>query len=180
MPKRNTVVGVFDEGDAVEHAINALEEAGFAAEEISVAARCQDAAGAIAKGAAPEASAGAATGALAGGMLGGVAGWLLAIGALAIPGIGPIIAAGPLAGALGGAAFGAVGGGMVGAFTGTGVPEHEAAWLDERERAGGLLVTVSAEGRCDEARAIMAEHGAHHVEPASGMPHGPGTRFRET
>ena len=102
---------------------------------------------------------GAATGALAGGLLGGAAGWLIGIGALAIPGVGPIIAAGPLAAALGGAALGAAGGGLIGALTGAGVPEEEAKWYDERVRSGSILLTVRAAGRTEEAHSILLRNG---------------------
>ena len=159
MQSRDTVVGVFHDRDDAQDAINALRDAGFAPDEISVLARDRDQAGALAEDTGTEAGAGAATGALTGGLLGGVAGWLIGIGALAIPGVGPIIAAGPIAAALGGAALGAAGGGVIGALTGAGVPEDEARWYDEQFQGGGILVTVNARGRYDEAMSIMREHG---------------------
>ena len=159
MQSRDTVVAIFDERDDAEDAINALKDAGFAADDVSVVARDKDTAGGLAEDTGTEAGTGAATGAVAGGLLGGVAGWLVGIGALAIPGVGPIIAAGPLAAALGGAALGAAGGGLIGALTGAGVPEEEATWYDERVRGGGILLTVVSRGRYDEAMSIMREHG---------------------
>ena len=167
MQTRETVVGVFDDRDDAEDAINALKEAGFRADEIGVAARDRDTAGVLAEDTGTQAGTGAATGALTGGLLGGVAGWLVGIGALAIPGIGPLVAAGPLAAALGGAALGATGGGLIGALTGAGVPEDEAKWYDERVRGGGILVSVNAHGRYDEARSIMREHGGHDFTSAT-------------
>lgn len=159
MQSRDVVVGLFHERDDAEDAIEALKDAGFRPEDVSVVARDRDTAGSLAEDTGTEAGAGAATGALAGGLLGGAAGWLVGIGALAIPGVGPIIAAGPLAAALGGAALGAAGGGLIGALTGAGVPEDEAKWYDERVRSGGILVTVVAGGRHSEARDIMHDHG---------------------
>lgn len=167
MQTRDMVVAVFDERDDAQDAINALRSAGFMADDISILARDRDAAGRLAEDTGTEAAAGAATGALAGGLLGGVAGWLVGIGALAIPGVGPIIAAGPIAAALGGAAIGATTGGIIGALTGAGIPEHEAKYYDEEFRRGGIVVTVQARGRYDEARAIMREHGGRDSDTAN-------------
>ena len=159
MQSRDTVVAVFDDRDDAQDAINALRDAGFMADDISILARDRDVAGRLADDTGTEAAAGAATGALAGGLLGGVAGWLIGIGALAIPGIGPIIAAGPIAAALGGAALGAAGGGIIGALTGAGVPEDEARYYEDEFRRGGIVVTLQARGRYDEARRILQEYG---------------------
>jgi hypothetical protein len=159
MQSRDTVVAVFHDRDDAQDAINALRDAGFMADDVSILARDRDVAGQLADDTGTEAAAGAATGALAGGLLGGVAGWLVGIGALAIPGIGPIVAAGPIAAALGGAALGAAGGGIIGALTGAGVPEDEARYYDEEFRRGGIVVTLQARGRYDEARRIMHEYG---------------------
>lgn len=159
MQSRDTAVAVFDDRDDAEDAINALRDAGFAADSISVLARNRDTAGRLAEDTGTEAATGAATGAVAGGVLGGVAGWLVGIGALAIPGVGPIIAAGPLAAALGGAALGAATGGIIGALTGAGVPEDEAKFYDEEFRRGGIVVTAQARGRYGEAMSIMHEYG---------------------
>jgi len=167
MQSRDTVVAVFDDRDDAQDAINALRDAGFAADDISILARDRDTAGQLADDTGTEVAAGAATGALAGGLLGGVAGWLVGIGALAIPGIGPIIAAGPLAAALGGAAIGATGGGIIGALTGVGVPEDEARYYNDQFTRGGIVVTCQARGRYDEARSILREHGGHDAQSRS-------------
>lgn len=159
MQSRDTVVAVFDGRDDAQDAINALRNAGFMADDISILARDRDTAGRLAEDTGAEVAAGAATGALAGGLLGGVAGWLVGIGALAIPGVGPIIAAGPLAAALGGAAIGATGGGIIGALTGVCVPEDEARFYNDEFHRGGIVVTVQARNRYDEARAILREYG---------------------
>jgi uncharacterized protein (TIGR02271 family) len=160
MMSRNTVVGVFDDRDDAQRAIEALKDAGFRSEDIGITMRDRKEAEALVEDTGTHAGAGAATGAMAGGVLGGLAGWLVGIGALAIPGIGPIVAAGPIAAALTGAAVGAAGGGLIGALTGMGVPEEEARWYESEVGRGGILVTAGAEGRYDEARSIMLRHGA--------------------
>lgn len=167
MQTRDTVVAVFDERDDAQDAINALRDAGFRADDISILARDRDTAGQLAEDTGTEAAAGAATGALAGGLLGGVAGWLVGIGALAIPGVGPIIAAGPIAAALGGAAIGATTGGIIGALTGAGIPEDEAKYYDSEFRRGGIVVTVQARGRYDEARSILRENGGRDTQSST-------------
>jgi len=164
MQSRDTVVAVFDDRDDAQDAINALRDAGFMADDISILARDRDTAGRLAEDTGADVATGAATGALAGGLLGGVAGWLIGIGALAIPGVGPIIAAGPIAAALGGAAIGATGGGIIGALTGIGVPEDEAHYYDTEFRRGGIVVTCQARGRYDEARTILRENGGRDTE----------------
>ena len=79
------------------------------------------------------------------GITGGIAGWLVGIGALAIPGIGPIVAAGALATTLGGAAIGAVAGGLIGALVGAGIPEDDARSYETHVREGRILITAQAE-----------------------------------
>src|SRR5581483_9934668 len=120
----STVVGVFDDFTAAINATPDLVGAGFRKEDISVVA--QDQKGEYARfldaEANPDASSNVGTGAL----VGGVGGLLIGLAALAIPGIGPIVAAGPLAAALGGAAIGVATGSFVGALNGMGVPEFEA------------------------------------------------------
>jgi hypothetical protein len=153
------VAAVFDDRDDAEDAVNALKDAGFRPEDISIVARDRSEAATMARDTGTEAGEGAATGAVAGGILGGLTGWLVGIGALAIPGVGPIVAAGPLAAALTGAAVGAAGGGLIGALTGAGIPEEEAHWYDERVRAGSWLVTVNAHGRYEEALRILHKYG---------------------
>lgn len=159
MQSRDLAVALFDDRDDAQDAINALRDAGFDASTISVVARDRDVQGRLAEDTGTEAGTAAATGAVAGGVLGGLAGWLVGIGALAIPGIGPIVAAGPLAAAIGGAAIGAAGGGIIGALTGAGIPEDEARYYDEGFRKGGILVTVRAPGRYGEAMSMMREYG---------------------
>ena len=96
---------------------------------------------------------GAATGAGTGGVLGGALGWLVGIGALAIPGLGPFIAAGPILAALSGAAAGATLGGLTGALIGWGIPEYEAKRYEGKIKEGNMLISVHAEDRDERTRA---------------------------
>lgn len=153
-----TVVALFDDISTAEKAVQELENLGFSRDNISLMAanRRGDDGGASTGSAADGAAAGAGIGAV----LGGLAGLLVGIGALAIPGIGPIIAAGPLAAALGGAGIGAAAGGVIGALVDAGVPEPEAQYYAEGVRRGGTLVTVRAsEGMADRATNILNRYG---------------------
>ncbi len=108
---------------------------------------------------------GAATGASAGGVVGGTLGLLAGIGALAIPGVGPLIAAGPVLAALSGAAAGAAVGGLAGALVGLGIPEIEAKAYEGKIRGGNILIAVHSETR-DAQRAaedVLRQAGAHDV-----------------
>jgi hypothetical protein len=111
---------------------------------------------------------GTAAGATTGGILGGAAGWLVGIGALAIPGVGPLIAAGPIMAALSGAALGAAAGGLTGALVGLGIPEYEAKQYEGKIRDGNLLISVHTEdsGERKLAKEIFARHQADDVATA--------------
>jgi hypothetical protein len=112
---------------------------------------------------------GAVTGVGTGGALGGALGWLVGIGALAIPGVGPFIAAGPIMAALGGAAVGAAVGGITGALIGMGIPEFEAKRYEGRVREGGILISVHTESSEEIARAkqIFESAGAKDIATAN-------------
>jgi hypothetical protein len=96
---------------------------------------------------------GAATGAATGGVLGGTLGLLAGIGALAIPGLGPFIAAGPIMAALSGAAAGAATGGLTGALVGLGIPEYEAKQYESQVKGGNILMSVHTDDRTQQTRA---------------------------
>jgi uncharacterized membrane protein len=158
---RRTVVGVFDSPNRAEMALNELKDQGFAPDQISVVARdARDARDLTERADIDAGAAGAGTGAVLGGITGGVVGWLVGIGALAIPGIGPVVAAGVLATTLGGAAVGAAAGGLIGALVDLGVPEEEAGAYEESVRQGGILLTVQANSD-DEARLARATFDHH-------------------
>jgi uncharacterized membrane protein len=170
-----TVIGLFDTASEAEHVVQSLTDYGFSNNEISVVAN--DARGEY--GQAREVSRSdrhgkdkddqvaesAGAGAVGGTVIGGTLGLLVGAGMLTIPGIGPVLAAGPIAAALGstalGAGIGAAAGGLVGSLVGLGVPEDEADYYAEGVRRGGTLVSVSADGaRADQAYEIMQSHGA--------------------
>lgn len=178
---RETVASTFADRDDALRAIEALKDAGFTSDQIGVALRDRTAQGEMVEESGTHAAEGAATGAVGGGLLGGIVGWLVGIGALAIPGIGPIVAGGALASAFGiaggtalaGAGIGAVAGGVVGALVGMGIPEEEARYFESGFRAGHTLVTVTAgAGRATEAVDILRAYGGD-IGPA-------GTRYTTT
>ena len=108
---------------------------------------------------------GATVGASTGAVVGGTIGLLAGIGALAIPGLGPFIAAGPIMAALSGGAIGAVGGGLTGALVGLGIPEYEAKRYEGKVKEGGILISVHSESNDETSRAksIFKEEGAHDI-----------------
>jgi hypothetical protein len=108
---------------------------------------------------------GATTGGVAGLGVGAAVGWLAGIGALAIPGIGPFIAAGPIMAALGGAAIGGATGGIIGALVGMGIPEFEAKRYDAKIRSGNILISVHTEDsdQRDVAKDIFKRNGADDI-----------------
>lgn len=138
----NAVFGIFDNRATLERAVDRLKAEGFRNSDISVlmqnARETKDFAYEKATKAPEGATAGATTGILGGGILG----WLAGAGALAIPGIGPFVAAGPIMGALAGAGVGGAIGGITGALIGLGMPEYEAKRYETSIKAGGLLLSV--------------------------------------
>ena len=145
-----------------------LKTAGFSNNDISVLLPDKGSTKEFAYQKGTKAPEGAATGAGTGGVLGGALGWLVGIGALAIPGVGPFIAAGPIMAALGGAAIGATAGGLVGALVGMGIPEYEAKRYEARLREGGILISVHSENSNETKRAkeIFERDGAADIASA--------------
>ncbi|RHW41494.1 hypothetical protein D1B31_07160 [Neobacillus notoginsengisoli] len=154
MDKR--IVGVYDNGDEAVRAIEDLKAQGYDRDAISVVARDRDDIDEIHEETDTKAEEGLATGAATGGVLGGLAGFLAGVGALAIPGVGPILAAGPIAATLTGAAVGAGAGGLAGALIGMGIPEDEANRYESDVKAGKILVLVDE----DENRLGTGRTGA--------------------
>lgn len=111
---------------------------------------------------------GATTGVATGGLVGGALGWLAGIGALAIPGIGPLIAAGPILAALSGAAIGAAAGGLTGALIGMGIPEYEAKRYEGKVRSGNILISVHTDNAEESRRAreIFEQQDAEDIASA--------------
>jgi hypothetical protein len=151
-----SVVGIFDRVEDAEATLNDLRAAGFADADISLVMQQ--------RGTAPERGAGetkASEGTVAGASIGAVLGGIAGLAALAIPGIGPLLAAGPIAAALGALTGGALGG-LVGSFSGLGIPTEHAKSYDAAIRAGGIVLAVRAPDREADERAgrIMDQHGA--------------------
>lgn len=143
----NKIVGVFDTEQEATRAIEGLQRNGVPNDEISVITRDRDELKSISEDTGTMAPEGVATGAATGGVVGGVTGLLAGIGALAIPGIGPILAAGPIVATLTGAAIGAGAGGLVGGLIGLGIPEDEAKEYEGYVDSGKILVLVDDNGR---------------------------------
>jgi uncharacterized protein (TIGR02271 family) len=166
-----TVVGLMDNLDEAQSLVRDLVASGIERGDIGFMANQKQAVPSSAElneseGSHSDAGTGALAGAGAGAALGGLAGLLLSVAPLAIPGIGPIIAAGPIAAALTGAGIGAVAGGLIGGLTHLGVPEEEAHYYAEGVRRGGILVTVAADtdNQADKAAGIMRQHGAVDID----------------
>src|SRR5205823_9586133 len=149
--------------------VSSLKSAGFSNNDVSVLLPDKSSTREFAHQKGTKAPEGAATGAGTGGALGGVLGWLTGIGALAIPGLGPFVAAGPIVAALAGAgALGAVGG-IIGALAGMGIPEYEAKRYEGRVREGGVLLSVHCDGSdwVHKAKEILTHTGGQDIASAN-------------
>jgi hypothetical protein len=125
--------------------VDQLKEEGFSSDDVSVLFPDRAGSRDFAHEQHTKAPEGAAAGAVAGGILAGAVGWLVGIGSLAIPGVGPFIAAGPIMAALGGVAAGGAVGGLTGALVGLGIPEYEAKQYEGKVKGGNILISVHAE-----------------------------------
>lgn len=145
--------------------VDQLKTAGFSNNDISVLFPDQSGTKDFAHEQNTKAPEGAAAGAGTGGVLGGTLGWLVGIGALAIPGLGPFVAAGPIMAALSGAAAGAALGGLSGALIGMGIPEYEAKRYEGKVKDGNILVSVHTEDSTEQARTkeIFTRAGAEDI-----------------
>jgi len=148
MEDKNTAVfGIYSTLEQAERGVDALVQGRFSNDDISVLAQDRQGTKDFAHEKHTKAPEGATTGATAGGVLGGTLGLLAGIGALAIPGLGPFIAAGPIMATLAGVGAGGAVGGVVGALVGMGLPEYEAKRYEGRIKNGGILLSV----HCDES-----------------------------
>jgi hypothetical protein len=163
--KNTAAFGIYSTQAALEEGIQALREANFRREDISVLCPDNEGTKDLAHEKATKAPEGASAGAGTGAVIGGVLGWLVGIGAIAIPGIGPFIAAGPVMAALAGVGAGGVIGGITGTLIGLGIPEYEVKRYEGRIRTGGILISV----HCDDsdwtskAKEILQQTGADDV-----------------
>jgi hypothetical protein len=148
--KSTAVYGIYRNLERAESAVDHLIEEGFSNSDVSVLVADSDTTRDFAHRKATKAPEGTATGATAGGVLGGTLGLLVGIGALAIPGLGPLIAAGPIMATLAGVGAGGTLGGLVGALVGAGIPEYEAKRYEGQVKDGGVLLSV----HCDTSEEI--------------------------
>jgi len=163
--KNTAVFGIYPSPAAMEAAVEALRDAGFRNTDISVMYPENVGSKDFAHVKATKAPEGATTGGGTGAALGGIAGWLVGIGALAIPGVGPFIAAGPIVAALAGAGVGGAVGGLTGGLVGLGIPEYEAKRYEGRVYKGGVLLSVHSDNSEWTARAkkILEQTGAEDI-----------------
>jgi hypothetical protein len=166
--KNTAVFGIYASREMAENGVDRLLAGGFRNEDISVLLQDNVGTKDFAHEKHTKAPEGATTGVVAGGIIGGTIGALIGIGALAIPGVGPLIAAGPIIAALTGVGSGGVLGGIIGALVGMGIPEYEAKRYEGRIKEGGILTSV----HCDnsdwvaKAKQIFRETGAEEISSA--------------
>jgi len=162
----NTAVfGIYDTREDASVAVDQLRSAGFRNTDISVLLPENQGTKDFATEKNTKAPEGAAAGAASGLVVGGALGWLAGIGALAIPGLGPFIAAGPIMAAMAGAGAGAATGGLIGVLTGLGMPEYEAKRYEGRVKNGGILLSVHCDNSdwVSRAKDIVDATGAHDI-----------------
>ena len=167
--KNTAVFGIYRDEAHVTQAVDAMQRAGFRNTDISVLFPHNEGTKDFAMKKDTKAPEGATTGATSGAIAGGALGWLAGIGTLAIPGVGPFIAAGPIMAALAGAGVGGAVGGLLGALVGMGIPEYEAKRYEGRIRKGGVLLSVHCDDSkwIDRAKDIMKQTGAEDIASAS-------------
>ncbi len=164
--KGNTVVyGILETRSEVETTIDLLKMHGFRGEDISVLMSESEGWDTLAIEKGSKLPEGAATGAASGAVVGGAFGWLVGIGSLAIPGLGPFLAAGPIMAALAGATIGGALGGLSGALVGVGIPEYEAKRYETYVKEGGILISVHADDLewARHAEQLLKDVGARDV-----------------
>src|SRR5437867_11172312 len=163
--KNTAVFGIYRDRTGVENAVDVLRQENFRNTDISVLFPENQGTKDFAHEKNTKAPEGAATGAGSGAVIGGTLGWLTGIGALAIPGVGPFIAAGPIVAALAGAGVGGAIGGITGALIGMGIPEYEAKRYEGRLTEGGILLSVHCDTseEIDRAKRVLERTGAEDI-----------------
>jgi hypothetical protein len=166
--KNTAVFGIYNTRDIAEAGVDRLLAAGFRNEDISVLLQDNVGTKDFAHEKHTKAPEGATTGAVAGGVIGGTIGALIGLGALAIPGVGPLIAAGPIIAALTGIGSGGVVGGLIGALVGMGIPEYEAKRYEGRIKEGGILLSVHCDSSewVGKAKQLLRDTGAEDISSA--------------
>lgn len=168
MSSKKAVIGLVTTSAQAEQIVAALQSSGFSTQDISALLSDENATRDFAHEKNTKAPEGSAVGATAGGVLGGTLGVLAGIGTLAIPGLGPFIAAGPIMAALSGAAAGATVGAITGALVGLGIPELEARQYETKVKGGNVLISVHTETAEQRARAkeVLTQYGASDIATA--------------
>jgi hypothetical protein len=166
--KNTAVFGIYRTRDGVEQGVDALRAAGFRNTDISVLFPENEGTKDFAHEKNTKAPEGTAAGAGTGAVVGGTLGWLAGIGALAIPGVGPLIAAGPIVAALTGVGVGGAIGGITGALIGMGIPEYEAKRYEGRVKEGGMLLSVHSDSSdwTSKAKDVLKQTGAEDISSA--------------
>jgi len=170
MSSKNTAVfGIYATPGTAEAAVDHLLSKGFSNAAISVLLPDDESTRAFAHEKNTKAPEGTAAGVTTGGVIGGTLGLLAGIGALAIPGVGPLIAAGPIMATLAGVGVGGAVGGLVGALVGMGIPEYEAKRYEGAVKDGGTLLSVHCDTseQVDAAKAALKETGARDISSSS-------------
>jgi hypothetical protein len=167
--KNTAVFGIYQTVGQAEHAVDALMLARFSNADVSVLFPDNESTKEFAHEKHTKAPEGTTTGAAAGGTIGGTLGLLAGIGVLAIPGVGPFIAAGPIMGALAGVGVGGAVGGLVGSLVGMGIPEYEAKRYEGRISKGGVLLSVHCDTSEEITRAkdVLKHTGAEDISSTS-------------
>ncbi len=179
MSKNIAVFGIYKSAALAERAVDRLIENGFSNDDISVLLPDEQSSKNFAHEKNTKAPEGTTTGVASGGLVGGTLGLLAGVGALAIPGVGPFIAAGPIMAALAGIGVGTTVGGLIGALVGMGIPEYEAKRYEGRIKEGGILLSVHCETKeeIDRAKKLLEQTDAHDIastgETATGNPAAP-------
>ncbi len=165
MTNNKSVFGIFMKRTDVETAIDALKAEGFSSADVSVLLPENVKSGELATEQSTKAPTGAAVGVGSGAAVGGALGWLVGIGALAIPGIGPVVAAGPLLAALAGVGIGGALGGFAGSLVGLGIPEYQAKEYEGQMLKGGILIAVRSETdeQAERAKQVLTKNGARDI-----------------
>ena len=160
-----SVYGIYMNREHGEEAVHAMQAAGFRADDISVLMPENIGSKDVGYEKHTKAPEKAAVAGVAGGTLGGALGWLIGMGALAVPGLGALVVAGPIVSALAGIGAGSVLGGLTGALVGLGIPEYEAKRYEGRIRSGGALIAVhcDTDGVARRAKDLLAHTGAEDI-----------------
>ena len=180
MAKNRAVFGIYRTQSALENAVQVLRDERFSSSDVAVLLPESMSSRELGTQKASKAPEGATAGAGTGAVLGGVLGWLVGIGSLAIPGVGPFIAAGPIVAALAGAGVGGAVGGLAGALVGMGIPEYEAKRYEGRLSEGGILLSVHCDtsDEIDRAKKILERTGAEDISSTSESSTKEGDRSR--